>query len=530
MKKLFSALILSLFAASALMTSCSDVPAPFEITTPEEQETVGDGSKENPYNVETASLKQDGSTSWVQGYIVGVMETDVDPFSPSFTAPFKTNSNIMIADSKDEQDKKKCLIVQLPAGNIRTSLNLKDNEGNKGKPVSLQGKLTAYFSSNGLKEVAAGILDGKEIGSEETSTDKDNPFGLDASKPVDSFKADFNEQPDFVDEGKSSNQNYDYQLAGWKNLAKVGDRKWSGVVSKANEKYIQASAFKGKEEVYEMWFISPAFKVDAVESKKVSFDCAGAFFNEGNSLKVFFLELQNGKMVQEEIIAEGIPTSGENYAWAKGITVDIAKYSGKVGFIGFQYISHSTNSTTYQLDNIQTGISEGGNEGTTEKDNPFGLDASKPVDSFKADFNEQPDFVDEGKSSNQNYDYQLAGWKNLAKVGDRKWTGVVSKTNEKYIQASAFKGKEDVYEMWFISPAFKVDAVQSKKVSFDCAGAFFNEGNSLKVFFLELQNGKMVQEEIIAEGVPTSGENYAWAKGITVDIAKYSGKVGFIGF
>lgn len=360
MKNIFSALLFSLFGATALMTSCSDVPAPYEIMSPGDIEMVGDGSKENPYNVATAAMKQDGATAWVQGYIVGVMETNVDPFSPNFAAPFNTESNLMIADSPEEQNKKDCIIVQLPVGDIRTALNLKAHADNLGKPVSLQGKLTAYFSSNGLKEVSAATFNGEEIGSGETPTDKDNPFGLDASNPVESFKTDFQEQPDFVLEGDSkSNKNYNYELKGWKNVAFVGDRKWSGVVNKDNTKYIEASAFKGKEERYEIWFVSPAFKVDAVTDKKVSFDCAGAYFNEKNSLKVFFLELVDGKMVQEEIPVEGMPTS-KDHEWVRGLSADIAKYSGKVGFIGFQYISYSASSTTYRLDNIQTGNGEGG--------------------------------------------------------------------------------------------------------------------------------------------------------------------------
>lgn len=87
-----------------------------------------------------------------------------------------------------------------------------------------------------------------------------------------------------------------------------------------------------------------------------------------------------------------------------------------------------------------------GDGGEITEDNPFGLDLSNPVADFKADFEEQPDFTQDGEySSNLNYDYTLEGWKNIASVGDRTWTGVVYKDNTKYIQASANKGSAEKY-------------------------------------------------------------------------------------
>ena len=216
-----------------------------------------------------------------------------------------------------------------------------------------------------------------------------------------------------------------------------------------------------------------AFKVDEIKDKAVSFDCSGAYFNEKNSLKVYFLTLEDEKMVKTEVAVTGIPTSGSNYVWAKGLTADLSIFAGKTGCIGFCYNSYSANSTTYQLDNIKPGKGEGGGEIT--EDNPFGLDLSNPVADFKADFEEQPDFTQDGEySSNLNYDYTLEGWKNIASVGDRTW--------------------------------------------------------SLKVYFLTLENGKMIQTEVSVTGIPTSGSNYVWAKGLTADLSTFAGKTGCIGF
>ena len=69
MKKILNALFMTLLAVFTF-SSCSDVPAPYDILGEGDVPGLtGDGTKENPYNIATASLKQDGSVAWVQGYI-----------------------------------------------------------------------------------------------------------------------------------------------------------------------------------------------------------------------------------------------------------------------------------------------------------------------------------------------------------------------------------------------------------------------------------------------------------------------------
>ena len=74
MKKILNALFLTLLAVFTF-SSCSDVPAPYDILGEGDVPGLtGDGTKENPYNIEAAQQKQDGSIAWVQGYIVGAIE------------------------------------------------------------------------------------------------------------------------------------------------------------------------------------------------------------------------------------------------------------------------------------------------------------------------------------------------------------------------------------------------------------------------------------------------------------------------
>jgi len=123
----------------------------------------GEGTFEEPYDIAYAMGNTGETAVWVEGYIVGVMETDVDPFVASFTAPFRTNSNMLIAASPDETNVLNCVPVQLPAGAIRDALNLVTVAGNKGKLVKVLGNLEPYFSQAGVKGLTGYWLDGSGI-------------------------------------------------------------------------------------------------------------------------------------------------------------------------------------------------------------------------------------------------------------------------------------------------------------------------------------------------------------------------------
>ena len=100
MKKILNALFLTLLAVFTF-SSCSDVPAPYDILGEGDVPGLtGDGTKENPYSIEAAQQKQDGTIAWVQGYIVGTVENYEDPSgSAKFAAPFTAKNNLLIAAS-----------------------------------------------------------------------------------------------------------------------------------------------------------------------------------------------------------------------------------------------------------------------------------------------------------------------------------------------------------------------------------------------------------------------------------------------
>lgn len=358
MKKILNALFLTLFAVFTF-SSCSDVPAPYEIL--EEGDVpglVGDGTKENPYNIEAAQQKQDGSIAWVQGYIVGAMENVYDDEGEfagnkaSFTAPFNVTSNVLIAESPDETTESKCLPVKIKNGSdLSNALNLKDHPENKGGVLLIQGELNSGFGKAALINTTAAVFNNKEIGEEqgEDDLDPDNPLGLDISvTPLTDFSNNF----DDVQHQK------DYSKAGWINKAVKGTRIWQGSVFDS-QKYLAASTYGVNDgETAEYWFVTPYFTVSA--EKKFTFKATVNKYSETMSLKVFFLQLKEGKMEQHEISVNGIPTTG-TYQWTDDLTVDLSTYAGQNGFVGFQYVAtRGEEVQTYGIDDILYG--EGGGE------------------------------------------------------------------------------------------------------------------------------------------------------------------------
>ncbi|MBC6976092.1 chitobiase/beta-hexosaminidase C-terminal domain-containing protein [Bacillus sp. Xin] len=98
-------------------------------------------------------FKQQGkSKGVVEGYIVGYTES---PSKYTKDSAKFGDTNVAIADSPNETDPEKIMPVQLPKGDVRTAVNVKDHPENVGKKVQLTGTLELYFSSPGLKSVTA---------------------------------------------------------------------------------------------------------------------------------------------------------------------------------------------------------------------------------------------------------------------------------------------------------------------------------------------------------------------------------------
>ena len=156
--------------AAFTFSSCEDVPEPYTLPTqpgaPTTPEVATQGTEASPYTVTDAKTVKTGTSKYIKGYIVGYVpdkalnEAIFGDASSAETAP----TNILLAAKADEKEVNNCMPIQLPAGDLRTALNLKDNPGNLKKELLICGNIETYFGATGLKSATYAKIDGKEIG------------------------------------------------------------------------------------------------------------------------------------------------------------------------------------------------------------------------------------------------------------------------------------------------------------------------------------------------------------------------------
>lgn len=452
MKKIFSALCFALFGVTAIMTSCSDVPAPYDIFENGGQEngpeaTVGEGTKESPYDVATAK-NNSGKTVWVQGYIVGVMENlydDAGEFAGNeakFEAPFTIKTNVIIASDPKETNIKNCLPVKVKGGSdLSNALNLVDHADNLGKLLIIQGTIGSGFGSTSLNETTAAILDGTEIGQEQQGGDETPAGNILFQESFASGQGKF--QIKDISKGE-----LDYV---WKFDSQYG---------------MKASAYNGKQVAAESWLISPEIDLTNITTATLTFDHA--------------INQLNGEQPQTNQIVEVSTNNGESWTPLTGITypegtnwtfvnagnVDLKAYAGAKILIGFHYKSTTSSAATWEIKNVKIYSEETGGEVTG---NEVQVTPTQTYEeSFAADF---------GKFTLD--DKNLGGLSYVWKID----------TNYKYAKAGAYNPstKENVIaESWLVSPV--IDLSQSINTTLTFMQASYSAGLNTELM-LKIKEG-----------------------------------------
>lgn len=113
--------------------------------------TENDGSKTSPYTVaEVAAMKVDKTKEfWVRGTIYGTMLASLKIEEVTTSAAEFSSSNLVIGDETVR------IPIQLPQGDIRNDINLKDHSYLQGKEILIKGKLESYCGSMGVKSPSA---------------------------------------------------------------------------------------------------------------------------------------------------------------------------------------------------------------------------------------------------------------------------------------------------------------------------------------------------------------------------------------
>jgi hypothetical protein len=308
---------------------------------------TGTGTFADPYDVAAGISNQGQTAKWVEGYIVGVYETQDElgqslaEFAPSFTAPFNTPYNIIIADNATETDIANCLIIKLPSGDIRNYLNLVDNADNKGKIVKTYGDLMAYFAKPGQQNVTGYWFEGTGI-NPETPADA---VVLGTSTTVASLNEIFT----------GATVDVNFTTNGWLNANKVGERYWQGKEFSTN-KYVQATAYGAISPTMESWLVTPG--VTLTTPKKLNFDSKAGYYKhagltvwvstnfDGNNANLF---TATWTQINPTIATSPANAYGE---WVNSGDVDLSAYSGTI-YVLFKYTgNNTTQTTTFQLDNV----------------------------------------------------------------------------------------------------------------------------------------------------------------------------------
>lgn len=137
--------------------------------------TTGAGSKAEPYNV--ASAQSASGNAWVEGYVVGYVDGQTYASGATFAVPTEAQTEILLADAADTKDASACIPVQLPAGDIRSALDLFANPTLLGQKVELYGSLEKYFGVTGMKSTSCAIIGDKVIGKDPEGSTPDVPVG-----------------------------------------------------------------------------------------------------------------------------------------------------------------------------------------------------------------------------------------------------------------------------------------------------------------------------------------------------------------
>ena len=361
-------IISSLFLASMALFSfnaCSDVPAPYDIPgTGDNSSIYGEGTMQSPYSVKGAMLNQNGKLGWVKAYIVGYIPSGGDVSSTIsdvvFGADGAGETNMVVSVSPDDKNINNCLAVQLPAGAIRDSLNLKGHPQNLYQEVMLLGTMEKYFGGSGIKNVQAYIMNGDTIG----------------NIPAEEVKAIFSEtfatgQGDFIIDNIEV-PNEMPEVWTWKSSYKC-----MVATSFKTDGYINYPA--------ESWLISPEIDLTKAENATLTFE---RVLYKVNNITIWAKESGSANWNELDMPNKEVTTS---WTFQKSGDIDLNSYKGKKIQIGFKYLA-TDQAGTFELknftieDRVAGETPENPTENESSKENPFSVataiskyNASKPL-------------------------------------------------------------------------------------------------------------------------------------------------------
>ena len=299
---------------------------PDDPNTPVEPGT-GTGAEDAPYSVGQIIGGAAGTDVWTKGYIVGYVP-DKLLSEAVFGAPATSATNIIIADAADVKDVSLCIPVQLPAGDVRSKLNLTDNPDNLGKEVALKGNIEAYFGVNGLKSTSAYKLEG-------AGDEPEEPVA-----PVTSIDQNFDASTSIP--------------AGWSQIQLAGNKTWYVPTFNENN-YAAMTGYKGTAP-FDSWLMTPPVDIANAAEKVLSFDTqVNGYGSTTTGFEVYVLDNADpSKATVKTKLTPAIATApASGYSeWVQSGSLDLSAFSGTI-YIGFRYYAtEDANYGTWCVDNV----------------------------------------------------------------------------------------------------------------------------------------------------------------------------------
>ena len=280
----------------------------------------------------------------VKGYIVGSID-DKSINDANFSGNAVLKTNLLIADNADETEVAKCLTVQLPSGKVRDALNLVDNPGNYKKFVTLTGSLEKYFGVAGLKSVTQYSIEGETPEEPETPETPENAY---------------------------INETFAESLGAFTTQEVTGNYAWFHEVYQ-DKAYAKVSGYEnGASQNAESWLISPAINFTNETAAYIAFDYV---INKGNASAA----AANHKLVITSNYTGDVATTEwtevnygavNNNNWTFHNTGKIALPESMMGkaavVIAFKYMSTTSNSSTWEVNNVVVSSGTGNTPETPE--------------------------------------------------------------------------------------------------------------------------------------------------------------------
>ncbi|MBP5498231.1 MAG: choice-of-anchor J domain-containing protein [Muribaculaceae bacterium] len=300
------------------------------------------GLLKDPYTVQEAiDVQNQGKNGWTMGYIVGAVAPEVTTISGSsdieFKSPTTLDNTLVIADSKDETDINKCLVIALPDGSpLRTQANQRDNAKAYGTMIYLKGELASFMGANGI------------VG----NSGSDDEFKMTV---VTGGVTTLNEGFESADKKIPDT---------WKQVQVSGDKAWY-ITSFDNNQYAAMTGYKGTKPPFDQWLITPALDIAGAADKTFNFRTQVAGY--GSTTTVFEVYILNSNdpttaSVKEKLNPKlAVPSTTATYSdWVNSGDIDLSKYEGTY-FIGFRfYATQDANYATWCLDDVK--FNAGGGE------------------------------------------------------------------------------------------------------------------------------------------------------------------------